>query len=273
MLSGRKAAEELRAEAAKHSVAAKPPRGAASRGVTASFRWRDRHNHRDTLGRRWPEPKTEERSGTTRKKRAIEIEAAVVSKWEDDEAAGVDGSCLGNAGSAMAGAMKFREIVSRVTGFSTPVFGVSWNPPEAERAVVKRVVAFLEDRRVLYSPSAMEIPEHCVRSVIEIRGFLTGEIGKLEDGTDLANSLRALRAACRKFLDATHSERDDIVRFGASAGHWASWVFNGALGELRGIFGAHLAILATKYGVDVEWDLANILPGEDGADEERRGRR
>jgi hypothetical protein len=159
--------------------------------------------------------------------------------------------------------MRFKEILSRLTGISVPVFGVSWNPPETDRAVVKRVVAFLEDRRVLYAPSEMEVPEHCVQSVIEIRGFLTSELGKLEEPSDLADSLRALRAACRKFLDIVQKDGDRIVRFGFSQGHWASWVFNGALGELRGVFGVHVAILATKYGVNVEKDLAAILPAED----------
>jgi len=159
--------------------------------------------------------------------------------------------------------MKFREILSRLTGISVPVFGVSWNPPEADCAIVKRVIAFLEDRRVLYAPSEMEVPEHCVHSVIEIRGFLTGEIGKLGDGSDLAANLRALRAACRKFLDTVQNDDGRIIRHGFSQGHWASWVFNSALGELRGVFGVHVAILATKYGIDVEKELAAILPVED----------
>lgn len=45
--------------------------------------------------------------------------------------------------------MRFKEMLSRLTGISVPVFGVSWNPPEADCAVGKRAVAFLEDRRVL----------------------------------------------------------------------------------------------------------------------------
>jgi hypothetical protein len=38
-------------------------------------------------------------------------------------------------------------------------------------------------------------------------------------------------------------------------------VFLTAPGELRGAFGIHLAILATKYGLPVESPLAAILPG------------
>lgn len=41
-----------------------------------------------------------------------------------------------------------------------------------------RVIAFLEDRRVLYAPDELEVPSHCVHSVLEIRHFLSGELGK-----------------------------------------------------------------------------------------------
>ena len=162
--------------------------------------------------------------------------------------------------------MRFREVIARITGLSSPVFGVSWNPPEPEVAIARRVVAFLEDRRVLYVPSEMESPDHCVQSVLEIRHFLTEEIQSLSESAEIVNSLRAMRAACRKFM-TTVGVRSDIIRFGAHRGHWASWEFNGALGELRGVFGIHLAKLAAAYGLDVEDDLARILPtvaeGED----------
>lgn len=93
--------------------------------------------------------------------------------------------------------MKFKEITSRVTGFSIPIFGISWNPPEPEVQAARRVVAFLEDRRVLYVASEMEVPIYCVRSVLEICSFLTTEIVKLSTGSGLADSLRAMRSACR----------------------------------------------------------------------------
>jgi hypothetical protein len=156
--------------------------------------------------------------------------------------------------------MRFTEIVSRLTGFSIPIFGVSWNPPEPDIQKARRVIVFLEDRRVLYTPSEMELPDHCVQSVLDIRRFLTQELASLQPETDLADTLRAMRAACRKFLDKVQGRNGDVVRFGRQPGHWASWEFNGALGELRGVFGIHLAKLAAQHGLDVEDGLASILP-------------
>lgn len=159
--------------------------------------------------------------------------------------------------------MRFKDIVSRLTGISSPIFGVSWKPPESERSVAKRIIAFLEDRRVLYSPSEMEVPDHCVQSVFEIRKTLTTEIAKLDEKAEITASLRAMRAACRKFLNTVQADEGRIIRFGAERGHYASWTFNGALGEMRGVFGVHIARLSAAYGVDVENDLAVIIPGED----------
>ena len=89
--------------------------------------------------------------------------------------------------------MKFSEIANRLTGISTPFGGASWQPAEMEIAGARRVIVFLEDRRVLYDPCQMEVPDHCVRSVIEIRHHLSDELGKLDSGSELAASLRASR--------------------------------------------------------------------------------
>lgn len=45
--------------------------------------------------------------------------------------------------------MKFKEIIKRLTGISTPIFGISWNPENTSSDVAKRAISFLEDRRVL----------------------------------------------------------------------------------------------------------------------------
>jgi hypothetical protein len=65
--------------------------------------------------------------------------------------------------------MKFSEIANRLTGISTPLGGVSWQSSDLEVSAARRVIAFLEDRRVLYAPEEMEVASHCVQSVLEIR--------------------------------------------------------------------------------------------------------
>jgi hypothetical protein len=163
--------------------------------------------------------------------------------------------------------MKFKEIINRVTGLSVPIFGIQWNPKELEVEKARRVIAFLEDKRVLYKPDSMEVPEHCVDSVLDIRRFLTNEISNLKSDTELSKNLRAMRAACRKFLDSISEEEREIVRYARQQGHWASWKFYNDLGIMRGVFSVHITQIAVSYGLDVEDELAVILPNLDEHEE------
>lgn len=159
--------------------------------------------------------------------------------------------------------MKFKEILNRLTGISIPIFGVQWSPSELEITKARRIISFLEDRRVLYNPGSLEVADHCVHSVLEIRKFLTSQIGEIDEKSQLAENLRAMRAACRKFLNTVQNDEKEIITFGLQPGHYASWIFLPAIGELRGVFGVHLAIIAAHYGLDVEGELASILPDID----------
>jgi hypothetical protein len=162
--------------------------------------------------------------------------------------------------------VKFSKIANRLTGISTPLVGVSWQPTDLEVSAARRVIAFLEDRRVLYAPDELEVPDHCVRSVLEIRHFLSDELGKHDSGSGLADSLRAMRAACRKFLDRVGTDGREVTLYANHHGHWASWTFYSALGEMRGTFGVHLAKIAAEFKLDVEDRLAEILPARADAD-------
>jgi hypothetical protein len=165
--------------------------------------------------------------------------------------------------------MRFTEAARRLTGISCPVFGVSWNPGTADVTFARQVLTYLEDRRVLYAPWNVEVPSHCVDSVIEIRRFLTGVLGQLDDGDDkIVPHLRAMRAACRQFLATT----DELRQWAGGTWPWMNgtpgWMFTDALGELRGVFGVHIAQLSAKFGIDIEDDLATCLPaaGEDDSE-------
>ena len=147
--------------------------------------------------------------------------------------------------------------------------GVSWQPAELEIAGARRVEASLRTGGCCTDLCQMEVPDHCVRSVLDIRHHLSDELGKLEGGSELAASLRAMRAACRKFLERVGTDGREGIRH-ASGGGYQSWTCGSALGELRGTFVVHVAKIAAQFHLDVEDKLAAILPANAGA---YRGRR
>ena len=102
--------------------------------------------------------------------------------------------------------------------------------------------------------------EHCIESVLEIRRFLTATISDLPDKSDLLGSLRVMRAACRKFLDSMQQHSGRRIHLD---GGMKSFSFHSALGEVRGALGPQIAVLATHYRIDVEGELAKVLPFED----------
>lgn len=158
--------------------------------------------------------------------------------------------------------MNPKQILNRLTGISTPVFGVSWEPPVLDVDTARRVIVFLEDRRVLYAPYAVEHAHECIESVVEIRRFLTEVISAGGLSKRFEEHLRAMRAAGRKFLTDMRVEHDHDLwvpqpRYGR--GH-DDWVLNQALGEMRARFGMHIAQIAVMHDSSVEDPLASVLP-------------
>ncbi len=158
--------------------------------------------------------------------------------------------------------MKWREIASRLNGVSVGPFsvGAQWTAKPSDAEVARRVIRFLGDRRILYNECAQEEPGHCIQSALDIRRFLTGEIVNLKDPSDILQPLRAIRAACRKFLDQMQFDGHRLVRLQHD---WENNRFFSALGEFRGSIGPHVACLAVRYEIDVETELARVLPVED----------
>lgn len=158
----------------------------------------------------------------------------------------------------------FREIANRITGFSlsTPVVGagLSWNPPVQEVEIARRLLAYLADRRALYNPYNSETGDYVVRSIIDIRKQLTDELMKIDNASFLSNSIIAMRAACREFLDRVENS-DDVMM----SRHHRVWDrfdqdFFMALGELRSRLGISIAQIAVRYQIDVEENLESIFP-------------
>lgn len=157
--------------------------------------------------------------------------------------------------------MRSSEVASRMTGFSTPIFGLSWTPPTLDRDVARQVLAFLEDRRVLYSPYEVEVADEAIRSVVEIRHLLTDVLGRAGIAEDLAASIRAIRSACRQFMNEVRVDDSGWHgRYPSASAGFSDHILNQALGRLRGVAGIHVGQMSVKYGLDIEDGLASILP-------------
>ncbi|MDR3498105.1 MAG: hypothetical protein P4L72_02630 [Parvibaculum sp.] len=161
----------------------------------------------------------------------------------------------------------FQTLLNRITGFSTPIVGLQWTAAPVDRNVIKSFLTFLEDRRVLYVPYILEIPDQVSRSVQEIRGEATRVLQNLTDLAEGRDNVRAIRTACRKFLTSDnldfHFFHDHPTRPHRQAVDPGFFV---CLGELRATIGAHVAKLAVIYELDIEPELLSIMPAAD-ADE------
>ena len=180
-----------------------------------------------------------------------------------------------------------KKILSRITGFSTPILGVSWVPSEFERTIIRNLIVFLEDRRTLYNPYIMEIQEHCFASIFEIRQYLTDVLHEIDEESPAANSIRLMRAACRRFLDEPIIKVSRVTPYPISSTSeyvdsekvaYYKRVYESKpekpeeretrnvagffikLGELRATFGIHIEKLCKDYDISVESELSTILP-------------
>lgn len=150
--------------------------------------------------------------------------------------------------------IRFSDIAKRITGISTPIFGISWNPPANEREIARGLLLFLEDKRALSYEQYCEYSPHVTESIINIRSELTNTLRSAAENSPMVEPLKAMRAACRKFLDESQ------VRHGRSYLDHQTWI---ALGELRGVFGLHIARLCAMYGIDASEELCQIMPAAD----------
>jgi len=163
--------------------------------------------------------------------------------------------------------MGIKELFRRLTGVSTPIGGVSFKPAgEPERTIAFRVLSFLEDRRILnwYHAVAVEDPNHSVKSVFEIRNYLTEQLQRTEAYPQLAGCLWRMRAACRKFLDEVGvQEGEDLLARRDLKDREERWeyllqVFHPALIALREEMAVCITELAERNNVDLFGELKNI---------------
>jgi hypothetical protein len=157
------------------------------------------------------------------------------------------------------------ETARRITGISTPWFGVQWSDPgPSDRERIRRFFIELEDKRVLYNPQWLEVRSQVDTSVDNIRAICTEALKTFSDRDFATLPISNIRAACRRYLDETALEFPcvgfnplDERRGGMSAGAFV------ALGAFRASVGQEVARLSAFYDLDVQGELATVVPATD----------
>jgi hypothetical protein len=151
--------------------------------------------------------------------------------------------------------LKGRELVARLTGIKTPIAGVDWQPPLEEQNKAREVLTYLAEQPVLSDPYDAAIGSFVVQSIIDLRGRLRSEIEELRTNSVLREGLHVMHAICRRFLEENQSPRS-----GYGPPYEAQ--LHSTLGELRALFGIHIARIACAYDLEIASQLVGILPPE-----------
>jgi hypothetical protein len=151
--------------------------------------------------------------------------------------------------------LKGRELSVRLIGISTPVGGMDWKPPAEEQDRARQLLVHLAEQRVLWNRYDKAIASFVVQFVLDMRERLSADLEGLSTDSVLGEGSRAMRAACRKFLEENQSPRS-----GYGSPYEAQ--LHSTLGELRALFGIHVARIACAYDLEVDTNLEGILPPE-----------
>ncbi len=152
-----------------------------------------------------------------------------------------------------------KKLAKKVTGFSTPLGGVSWQIPEDNTAnEIRKLLTFVEDRRIFHivDDKVREVkgahtrrPQYVSDSVLQVREKITECLQSMEFPKRTQQSLDRMRGACREFLESP--------QFGPPT--LRTGELTEAVGRFRTTMGIEIAKLCTDYQIDVEEALVPLV--------------
>lgn len=172
---------------------------------------------------------------------------------------------------------RLKEILNRITGIETPLFGISWEPNRLESETFARLLTHLEDKRVLFGLYENEAQSAVQRSVNQIRQLLTEHLTTISNRNSiLSRHLREMRKACQEYLD--YSEYISQVNtqdgnYGYPNGEYTRRMYLlyaqglfAALGMFRQKFLKHLWYLIEHFGIEIDSELQRLDPNYEVGD-------
>jgi hypothetical protein len=160
---------------------------------------------------------------------------------------------------------KWKEVASRITGFSTPFFGIEWQPPVLERDIAAKALTYIESRNVLdVSFEKEESPERTYYDAERNREELTKVMQEVSRDTAVFRQLDAIREACSIFRRRLREGKlEQYGYYSPIPDEVGKSQFLQALGGFRDACGRQIMLLCVTYGIDVPTKLVGCLPPPD----------
>ncbi len=144
---------------------------------------------------------------------------------------------------------KARPSGASAFGFA---FAMETRPSDAELA--RGVLAFLEDRRILWEDMRFEIPDECMRSAEKTREYLTSAIQVPGIGAAYAQLLAEIRQLFTVFMMQENRHRY------MHGGPYGPDELSLALGNLRSAVGERIAELSVAFDLTIGHNLQSVVP-------------
>lgn len=147
----------------------------------------------------------------------------------------------------------------RITGLSLPIIGVQWSLGADERDAIRKLLMFLEDRRILYVDEPKDLKElnrqhsnssnEITSSVNLIRAELVKTRQSCSFDIKTSEVIESMQEACRRVMEGNY--------FISTNSHATSvWVQQ--VGRMRKLFGVSIFALSKSYDLELGYKMKRL---------------
>lgn len=138
----------------------------------------------------------------------------------------------------------------RITGFSTPFGGVSWEYTTSSKKRIIDFFHFLESKRLLTNPWYLEVVSQCVDSALEIKSALVSLTKDVDFSEEDCYVISTMIDATNNFLDELNKIQDFIPHI-----HTGDNLFDYALKRYRDEILKGIHYFETSYNLKFGKDI------------------
>lgn len=129
-----------------------------------------------------------------------------------------------------------------------------------EPIIARKIITFMEDRRVLWQTFDAEFPDRVRRSLDDLRLYLVNLQSELNNGSPLGRVLLSLVKTIHVFFNMVEHSDLAALKCNCEDPEWRR--FSDALAVLRKAIGLQIDNLANVYGIEITSDLKSIVPSK-----------